>query len=141
MKKPILYHYSIPTRFSDLDSYNHVNFKHYLDYVINSRLYYMQDRFQMSLFELAQTTGIGFYATHSEIKFIRPIKGLMSVEVESYVEEVVNDTVLRVPFKIFDKKNGKIFSEGRLEFSIVDVKTGWTTPITEQVSAYIFEPE
>lgn len=139
MKKPIVYKYSIPTRFSDLDSYNHINLKHYLDFVINSRLYFMQERFQIGLFELAQTTGVGFYATQSEIKFIRPIKGLVVVEVESYVEEVVNDTILRVPFKIFDKKNGKVFSEGRIEFSIVDVKTGWTTPITDQVSSFIFE--
>jgi len=139
MKKPILYKYSIPTRFSDLDSYNHVNFKHYLDYVINSRLYYMQDRFQIGLFEIAQTLGLGFYATQSEIKYLRPIRGITFVEVESYVEEVANETVLKVPFKIFEKQKGRVFSEGRIDFSIVDVKTGWTTPITNEINNLLFE--
>lgn len=99
----------------------------------------MQDRFQMGLFEIAQTLGLGFYATKSEIKFIRPIRGLTFVEVESYVEEVVNETILRVPFKIFEKQKERVFSEGRIDFSIVDVKTGWTIPITSEINNLLFE--
>ena len=139
MIKPIVYKYTIPTRFSDLDSYNHVNFKHYFDFVINSRLFYMQDRFKLGLFELAEITGIGFYATESQIKFLRPIKGITNVEVESFVEEVVNESLLKIPFKIFDKTSGKIYSQGRIDFTIVDVKTGWSTPITDKVTELLFE--
>lgn len=139
MIKPIIYRYTIPTRFSDLDSYNHVNFKHYFDYVINSRLFYMQERFNIGLFELAETIGIGFYATQSEIKYLRPIKGVTTVEVESHVGEIQNDSLLKIPFRIFDSKSGKSFSEGRIDFSLVDVKTGRVTPITKPVSDLLFE--
>ncbi len=46
---------------------------------------------------------------------------------------------LRVPFKIYEKQKGKIYSEGRIEFSIVDVKTGWMTPITNEINNLLFE--
>jgi len=99
----------------------------------------MQERFQIGLFELAQKVGIGFYATQSEIKFIRPIKGLISVEVESYVREVIDESTLRTPFKIFNNQSGKIYSEGQIDFSIVDVNTGWKTPINEKIGNLLFE--
>ena len=139
MIKPIIYRYNMPTRFSDLDSYNHVNFKHYFDYVINSRIFYMQNRFKIGLFELAESTGIGFYVTESTIKYLRPIKGVTTVEIESHVEEVQNDTLLKIPFRIFHPASGKIYSEGRIDFSIVDVKTGRVTTMTKDVKDLLFE--
>jgi acyl-CoA thioesterase FadM len=99
----------------------------------------MQDRFKIGLFELAQSTGVGFFATESQIKFLRPIKGIANVEVESFVEEVVNESLLKIPFKIFDNASGKIYSQGRIDFTIVDVKTGWSTPITDNVTDLLFE--
>jgi acyl-CoA thioesterase FadM len=99
----------------------------------------MQDRFKIGLFELAKTTGIGFYATQSEIKYLRPIMGVTTVEVESHVGEVQNGSLLKIPFRIFDSKSGKTYSEGRIDFSIVDVKTGRVTSITKPVNDLLFE--
>lgn len=138
MRKPIIYKYSTPTRFSDLDSYNHVNFKYYFDYIINSRLFFLKERFDIGLYELNKM-GIGFYITEAQIKYGRPITGITYVEVESYVSEIVEETHFKTPFKIFNKATGKIYSTGAIYFSVVDTNTGKPKPMTEEISRLFFE--
>jgi acyl-CoA thioesterase FadM len=138
MSKPIIYSYSVPTRFSDLDAYNHVNFKYYLDYVINSRLYFLKEKFNIGLHELAKL-GVGFYATHLDVSYNRPIRGLTFVEVESYLAEVIDEVVLKVPFKIYDRPTEKIYCQGTFTFSVVDTQSGKPKPMTEEVRKLFFE--
>lgn len=136
--KPILYKAEAQTRFSDLDPYGHVNFKHFLDFVVNSRLTFLEKRFQLDLGELAKR-GIGFYATQAEIKFLRPIIGIKTLDIETFVESVQNEVTLFIPFTIKDAQTQKVYSEGKIQFTIIDMKTGRPGPITEEVKALFFE--
>jgi acyl-CoA thioesterase FadM len=138
MKKPIIYKYAIPTRLSDLDTYNHINFKHYLDYVISSRLYFLKERFNLGLSELSKK-GVGFYATHVDISYIRPILGMTFVEVESFVDEIIDNTLLKIPFKIFDPISEKAYSTGTITFAIINITTGKQQAISPDLEAILFE--
>jgi acyl-CoA thioesterase FadM len=138
MRKPIVYRYSVPTRFSDLDTYNHVNFKYYFDYIINSRLFFLKEKFNIGLYELAKM-GIGFYITEAKIKYGRPISGINYVEVESYVSEVIDETHFKTPFKIFDKQTYKIYSSGSIFFSTVNTDSGKPIRMTEEITRLFFE--
>jgi acyl-CoA thioesterase FadM len=138
MRTPIIYRYSTPTRFSDLDSYNHVNFKYYFDYIINSRLFFLKERFNVGLYELAKL-GVGFFITEAKIKYGRPITGITYVEVESYVSELIDDTHFKTPFKIFDKDNGKIYASGAIYFSTINTKTGKPMPMTAEILNLFYE--
>ena len=135
---PIIYKANVESRFSDLDPYGHVNFKHFLDYVITSRLTFLQNRFNMSLEKLAKI-GTGFYATEAQIKFLKPILGIKQLDIETYVESVIRDQILVIPFIIKDEKTSIIYAEGRLNFAVIDLRTGKPTNITEEIQSLFFE--
>lgn len=136
--KPILYKATVQTRFSDLDPYGHVNFKHFFDYVINSRLIFLQHRFDLDLDKISKT-GFGFYVTQGEIKFLRPIIGLGSLEVESFVESIKEEVTLVIPFTIKDTQTSKVNSEGKIHFTIIDLITGKPSPLNDELTNLFFE--
>jgi acyl-CoA thioesterase FadM len=135
---PILYKATVQSRFSDLDPYGHVNFKHFFDYVISSRLIFLENKFDLDLDKIAKT-GYGFYATQGEIKFLRPIVGLRTLDVETFVESVKDEVTLIIPFTIKDAKTSKVNSEGKLHFTIIDLKTGKPAPLNETLKGLFFE--
>jgi acyl-CoA thioesterase FadM len=135
---PIIYKASVQSRFSDLDPYGHVNFKHFFDYVISSRLIFLENRFELDLDKISKT-GYGFYATQGEIKFLRPIIGLRTLDVETFVESVKDEVTLVIPFSIKDEKTSKLNSEGKLYFTIIDLKTGKPAPLNDEIKKLFFE--
>lgn len=135
---PIIYKASVQTRFSDLDPYGHVNFKHFFDYVISSRLIFLENKFDLDLDKIAKT-GYGFYAAQAEIKFLRPIVGIKTLDVETFVESVKDEVTLVIPFSIKDAKTSKLNSEGKLFFTIIDLKTGKPVPLNDELKRLFFE--
>ena len=83
---PIIYESSIAVRFSELDPYGHVNSKHYLDYVIQSRWDTIQRMFPNAMGDLASAK-TGFFISRAEIDFLRPIVGCVTLNIKSYVSE------------------------------------------------------
>ena len=136
--KPILYKAPAQTRFSDLDPYGHVNSKHYLDFIVESRLTFLEKNFGLSLHKLAKT-GVGFFLKRSEINFIRPILGIKNLDVETFVESVQDEVTLVIPFIIKDQETQKIYSDGRLLFTVVDVTTGKPSPLNDDARKLFFE--
>lgn len=136
--QPILYKATVSSRFSDLDPYGHVNFKHFFDYVVSSRLIFLNQKFNLDLDKIAKT-GYGFYVSQGEIKFLRPIIGLRHLEIETFVESVEDDVTLVIPFSIKDSETLKVNSEGKLYFTIIDLKTGKPAPLNEELQRLFFE--
>lgn len=138
MTKPILYKAFSSSRFSDLDPYGHVNFKHYFDFVVESRLSFLDSHFGLSLAKLAKK-GIGFYATRGEINFLRPILGITKLDIETYVESILNDVTLVVPFVIKDVDSRRRYSDGKLFFTVIDIATGKPSPPNDETRKLFFE--
>lgn len=136
--QPILYKATVSSRFSDLDPYGHVNFKHFFDYVISSRLIFLEKKFKLDLAKIAET-GYGFYVSQGEIKFLKPIIGLRHLDIETFVESVKDNVTLVIPFTIKDSETLRINSEGKLHFTIVDLKTGKPAALTEDLKKLFFE--
>lgn len=117
---PIVYASTIAVRFSDLDPYGHVNSARYLDYIISSRFEYSRRHLDVTDQTLV-AKGIGFFLTHAESRFLRPIQGVQELDVRSWVESI-EGAELRVPYEI-RLSNDKVASEGQLKFAVIDLKT------------------
>ncbi len=135
--KPILYDYEIEPRFSDIDSYGHVNSKNYMDYVSTSRLYYMENVMGLSVEETFRQ-GLGFYLAGIEQKFIRPINGMVKVRIQSFIKEWQASRVL-VDYKICSPDLEKTYSVGEIKYVCVDLKTQKPIDFPESIKKYFFE--
>ncbi len=136
--KPIIYQASVQSRFSDLDPYGHVNFKHYFDYVISTRLIFMENKFGLTLDKLAKS-GFAFYATRGEIDFLRPITGIKILDIKSHVSAIKDDVTLVIPFFIEDLEGKKLYSKGTLFFNSINLSTGKSTPLNDELKKLFFE--
>lgn len=121
-RKPIVYQTNVEIRFSEIDAYNHVNSKHYLDLVSTSRLNYL-DRVMKFPIEKVLEKGLGFYLAMAQQFFKKPIVGLNTVHVTSFISKI-DGAKLTIPYQILSEDKARLHSDGTLEFSVVDLKTG-----------------
>lgn len=121
-RKPIIYKGHIDIRSSDIDLYGHVNSKHYIDIVSTIRLNFMEQEMKMPMEKITQK-GLGFFMTKSTVNYRKPINGLQRVLVRSYISEVKNQKFMFIPFEICTEDGEKVFSDGVLEFALVDLKS------------------
>lgn len=137
-KIPIQYQDLVDVRFADLDFYGHVNSKHYIDFVATARLNFMQRDLKTSIEEIAKKN-IGFFLIRSIINFKRPIVGLQRVLVTSHVQTVRDNSVLEIPFEIKSTDGVRLFSDGVLEFALIDMKTMRKTTAPDWLYPLFFE--
>ena len=116
--KPIIYESDIAVRFSELDPYGHVNTKHYLDYIIQSRWDAMERLFPGAMAKMLEAS-VGFFVSKVEINFIRPIKGCQKIDVSSFVSEL-KESRANIIFEVKDA-NKKIVSKGNFVCFCVDI--------------------
>ena len=138
-RKPIEYADTLDIRFSDLDSYGHVNSKHYVDLVSTARLNFMSKDMKTKVSDVTGR-GIGFYMTKSTMFYKRPINGLQKVRAVSHVQDIRDQKVLIIPFSIVSENRETVFSEGVLEFALIDLKTNRSTSAPDWILDLFFEP-
>ncbi|WP_413289900.1 acyl-CoA thioesterase [Bdellovibrio sp. HCB337] len=119
-RSPIEYVGLVDIRFSDIDSYGHVNSKHYLDIISTARLNFLAEQMKMPIEDVTKQ-GIGFFLTKSTMNFKRPISGLQKVLATSRVTEVRDGKVLVIPYELTDETKTVTYSDGTLEFAIIDM--------------------
>lgn len=128
-RQPILFLQDQDIRFGELDSYGHVNAKHYLDIVASARIMYMERQLGCTMERITEA-GFGFYLRKATQNFRIPIVGLQRVFVKSFVSEA-KDSLFVVDFKILNHDQSKTHAMGQLEYVVVDLKTERpTTPPT-----------
>lgn len=136
-KTAIIYEDLVDVRFSDLDHYNHVNSKHYLDLIVTSRLTFFSREFKVP-FESMTERGYGFFLTKVTINYKRPIVGLQRVFAKSHVAEIRDGKVAVIPFELRTADGTKLFSDGVLEFTVIDMKTQRSTVAPDWIMDYFF---
>lgn len=137
-RQPIQYEDLVDIRFADLDFYSHVNSKHYVDLVSTARINYMTNVMKISMEEVAKR-GLGFFLTRSTINYKRPIAGLQKVFVRSHVEELRGGKILVIPFEILSENKEKLYSDGTLEFSLIDMQTLKSTQAPDWIFPYFYK--
>jgi YbgC/YbaW family acyl-CoA thioester hydrolase len=135
----IRYKSVVPVRFSDLDSYGHVNSTHYLDYVISSRWAFARDQLRVSDRSLIERK-IGFYLSKAQMAFKRPIVGAGAIVASSHVQEIIEARLI-VPWEIRSTDEATLHADGVLEFAVIDLSTNKPTSCPDWVRALFFGEE
>ena len=120
-RQPIIYAGSYDVRFSDLDPYGHMNAKHYLDVVTTTRLQYSERVLGQSMIEVA-ARGVGFFLVSCSQKFRKPISGMETIKATSFVDQT-RGASFTVVYKITSLDETVIYSDGTLDFAVIDLKT------------------
>ena len=121
----------IAVRPDDIDMFQHVHNSRYLDYVQAARYDQMVRCYKMSMEEF-MITGYGFVVKRAEINYKRPlIMGdimLISTQVKEF-----NGSDITVEFEIVNKKNEKVCCDGQMLYTMINLKTGRSEKISEEV--------
>lgn len=137
-RAPIEYSDLVDIRFADLDFYGHVSSKHYIDLVATARLRFMHKKMQMRIEEVT-ARGVGFFLIKSTIHYKRPIHGLQRVYCSSHVADLRDGKVLVIPFTLESEDRTRIYSDGILEFALIDMATKKMTTASDWILDLFFE--
>lgn len=134
--KPLVYSQPMDIRFSDLDPYNHVSTGRYLDLVIGSRFIFFNSYFEIAIEEISKKD-LGFFSSHLEIDFIRPIQGIGKILVESSVR-ILEPGKQKVSFALKRISDSKEFANGFYYEHPVKISTKRPQPLPTWAYQYFF---
>jgi YbgC/YbaW family acyl-CoA thioester hydrolase len=121
----------IPVRPDDIDMFQHVHNSRYLDYIQAARYDQMVRCYNMSMEEF-MIMGYGFVVKKAELNFKRAlIMGdvmLISTQVKEF-----NGSDITVEFEIVNKKNEKISCDGVMLYTMINLKTGRSEKVPEEI--------
>lgn len=121
----------IPVRPDDIDMFQHVHNSRYLDYIQAARYDQMINCYKMSMEEF-MIMGYGFVVKRAELNFKRPlIMGdvmLISTQVKNF-----DGADIVVEFEILNKKKEKIACDGVMLYTMINLKTGRSEKIPEEI--------
>ena len=109
----------------------HVHSSRYLDYVLAARFDQMERCYQFPMQSFLDT-GLSWYIKTSHIEFIRPLKINDHFSVTTNIKKFYNKGV-QIEFEINRKENNKICSKGFMDFSLIDIKSGRSITIPEDI--------
>jgi len=136
LSKPIIYSQPMDVRFADLDPYGHVSTGRYLDLIIGSRFIFFNNYFRIAIDELAKKD-LGFFTSHLEIDFIRPIQGANQVLAESSIQ-IIEPGKQKVSFELKRMDDGRVFAKGFYIEHPVKISTKKPQPLPEWAYDYFF---
>ncbi len=140
LKKPILYKANLSLRFSDFDSYGHLNSSKYVDLVIASRFSFQSNVLKMPPSEFVKRN-IGFYLAKFEISFKKPVSmDQGELHIRSWISEI-NGHRVPAQFEVCDAKGEVVHATGIFHFVSINLQEQKPQPVPEWVLPYIFEKE
>jgi YbgC/YbaW family acyl-CoA thioester hydrolase len=124
---------TLKVRPDDIDMFNHVHNSKYLDYVLAARYEQMEIYYGMAM-EHFMSLGFGWVVSSVTIDFKRPLGLGDTFTVETGIESI-HKKGCRITFKITNLKNKKTSSDGWFDFIMIDLKTGKSALVSEDVIA------
>jgi acyl-CoA thioester hydrolase/thioesterase-3 len=122
---------TLKVRPDDIDMFNHVHNSKYLDYVLAARYEQMEAFYGMSM-EKFMNLGFGWVVSSVNIDFKRPLSLGDTFTVETGIESI-HKKGCRITFKITNLKNKKTSSDGWFDFIMIDLKTGKSAFVSDDV--------
>jgi YbgC/YbaW family acyl-CoA thioester hydrolase len=111
--------------------FQHVHNSKYLDYVLAARYEQMETAYGMSM-EQFMAEGYGWVVKTAHVNFIRPLNLGETFTVTTGIESI-NEKGARVSYELVSLKTGKLCSDGWFEYVLVDLTTGRSRPLTEEM--------
>ncbi|MDF3076523.1 MAG: thioesterase [Sphingobacteriaceae bacterium] len=121
----------LSVRPDDIDMFNHVHNSKYFDYVQAARYEQMETGYGMS-WEKFSEMGYGWVVKTAHVKYKRPLTLGERFQVTTGVIEI-GDKSSKVMFEIVSKKTGKLCCDGWFEYVLIDIKTGRSVKVTEEM--------
>jgi YbgC/YbaW family acyl-CoA thioester hydrolase len=122
----------LQVRPDDIDMNQHVHGSRYFDYVLAARYDQMARCYRMSMEEFARH-GYGWVIRTAQLEYKRPLLLGEAIVVATWVAEMARDGVL-VEFQIRKKSNGKLASDGRFHYTMVNLQTGRAEAIPDWIA-------
>lgn len=121
----------IPVRPDDIDMFQHVHNSRYLDYIQAARYDQMTRCYKMSMEEF-MIMGYGFVVKKAELNFKRALVMGDIMLISTQVNEFLGSDIT-VEFEIVNKKNEKIYCDGIMLYTMINLKTGRSEKIPEEI--------
>lgn len=121
----------LKVRPDDIDMFNHVHSSKYLDYVLAARYEQMEINYGMAM-ERFLEIGFGWAVKTAKVYYKRPLKLSDSFTVSTAIAEI-HKNGCKVMFEILNQKTQKLSADGYLEFVMIDLKTGKSVTLNEQI--------
>jgi acyl-CoA thioester hydrolase/thioesterase-3 len=115
----------------DIDMFQHVHNSKYLDYVLAARYEQMETAYGMSM-EQFMSEGYGWVVKTAHVNFIRPLNLGETFTVTTGIESI-NEKGARVSYELVSLKTGKVSSDGWCDYVLIDLKTGRSRTLTEEM--------
>jgi acyl-CoA thioester hydrolase/thioesterase-3 len=115
----------------DIDMFQHVHNSKYFDYVLAARYDQMRDCYGMSM-EQFISDGYGWVVKTAFVNYKRPLKMGNNFTVETGIE-TMHSKGCRVTFEIRYKENEKLCCDGWFDYILIDIKTGRSSIISEEM--------
>ena len=123
----------LQVRPDDIDMNQHVHNSRYFDYILAARYDQMARCYGMAMEEFVKA-GYGWVVKLAHVEYKRPLNLGDTIVVTTWVEEMLKDGV-KVRFEIRKKHNGKLSSDGYIDYTMVNLATGRA----EKIPGWIFE--
>lgn len=121
----------IPVRPDDIDMFRHVHNSRYLDYIQAARYDQMVRCYKMSMEEFL-ILGFGFVVKKAELNFKRPLLMGDVMLISTQVKDFLGSDIT-VEFEIVNKKNEKISCDGLMAYTMINLKTGRSEKIPDEI--------
>lgn len=121
----------IPVRPDDIDMFQHVHNSRYLDYIQAARYDQMTRCYKMSMEEF-MIMGYGFVVKKAELNFKRALIMGDIMLVSTQVKEF-NGSDIVVEFEIVNKKNEKVYCDGTMLYTMINLKTGRSEKVSAEI--------
>ncbi|RLD22181.1 MAG: acyl-CoA thioesterase [Bacteroidetes bacterium] len=110
-------------RFQDCDPYKHLNNIKYLEYFINAREDQVLEAYDLDIYNIAITQGVGWVTAQNQIAYIRAAVMKEKVEITSKIIQFA-PRAMSVEFQMLNADTGKLKSIMWSKFVHIDMRTG-----------------
>lgn len=121
----------IKVRPDDIDMNGHVHYSKYLEYLLAARYEQMERDYKMTMEEFLEQ-GITWFASKVNIEYKRSLKMKDVVIVKTNIDSF-SGAHCKVNFRMEIKETGKLSASGDVDYTLVSVKTGRPTRITDEI--------
>ncbi len=121
----------LPVRPDDIDQFNHVHNSRYLDYIQAARYDQMINCYKMSMSQFIEN-GFGFVVKKATLNFKRALVMGDVMIVHTQVMEIQGSDIF-IDVEIFHKKKNKLVLDAQMVYTMINLKTGWSEKIPDDV--------
>jgi acyl-CoA thioester hydrolase len=109
-------------RFQDCDPFNHLNNAKYIDYLINAREDQLIEKFDLDIYKIAFTEGVGWVTGSNQISYLRPALTMEVVTIQSQLIRYTTKSIL-VELRMFNEDKTELKCIMWYKFVHLDMKT------------------